>query len=89
MRVPKQVAVLGMGFPWGISNSWDTFRGAVAKEKEKFFPFSGKNCTIGFHAKWKQFSTFSGLDGRFRSIFQGIPLDWTKLPSAFRLLMDV
>ena len=63
--------------------------GAVAKEKEKFFPFSGKNCTIGFHAKWKQFSTFSGLDGRFRSIFQGIPLDWTKLPSAFRLLMDV
>jgi hypothetical protein len=34
--------------------------GAVAKEKGKFFPPSGKNCGIDSHGKWKMFSSRPG-----------------------------
>ena len=34
--------------------------GAFAEEKEKLFPFCGKNCSIDFPGKWKRFSTFQG-----------------------------
>jgi hypothetical protein len=47
---------------------------AAAYEKEKFFPWSGKNCDIDCPEKWKVFSTLPRRLVPYTGLFMGNPL---------------